>query len=129
MNQERSAILSAKDMIKLFQERMTNLCYHQLVDPVQLARLQQALQDRSLASRIAEALAFRDKSPDFDEALTDGEKTRVNKRFDSLEAKMNSNIGKNKRPAPTKATADDSKRPTRADLSKEIATWNKARPT
>jgi hypothetical protein len=72
MNQKRSSVLSSKDMIKLFQERVTNLCYHQLIDPVQLARLQQAVRDRSLASRVAEALAFRDKSPDFDDGFEGG---------------------------------------------------------
>ena len=67
MNQERSAVLTSKDMITLFQERLTNLCHQQLIDPVQLARLQQAVQDRSLASRLAEALAFRAHSTDFDD--------------------------------------------------------------
>jgi alkanesulfonate monooxygenase SsuD/methylene tetrahydromethanopterin reductase-like flavin-dependent oxidoreductase (luciferase family) len=53
MNQERSAVLTSKDMITLFQERLTNLCHQQLIDQVTAFTRGKAAAGRPLDTRLS----------------------------------------------------------------------------
>ena len=84
----RCVALKAPHLFSLLKYRLTNLHAHELINPTLLRVLPQATRDRSLASRLGEALDFQFTSREVAAALADANAAKSDKRFGAIEKRL-----------------------------------------